>query len=123
MFPTTIWTTIRQAGEQDAGALDDFAERYRRPVLEYVQRRGFRGADGDDICQDVFLRVLKGGVLAKFRWQNGYGGFSVSASQAASVRRYIEDQENHHRTVSFQEELRGFLTRHGVEFDERYVWD
>lgn len=65
----------------------------------------------------------KGGVLAKFRWQNGYGGFSVSASQASSVRRYIEDQENHHRTVSFQEELRGFLTRHGVEFDERYVWD
>jgi len=65
----------------------------------------------------------KRGTLAKFRWQNGYGAFSVSPSQMASVRRYIESQEAHHRTVSFHDEFRRFLARYGVEFDERYVWD
>ena len=65
----------------------------------------------------------KGGILTKFHWQNGYGAFSVSPSQAASVRRYIENQETHHRTATFQEELRGFLTRHEVDSDERHVWD
>jgi len=65
----------------------------------------------------------KGGGLAEFHWQNGYGVFSVSPSQVNSVRRYLEDQEAHHRHISFQDEFRDFLTRHGVEFDERYVWD
>jgi RNA polymerase sigma factor (sigma-70 family) len=65
VFPTTIWTTIRQAGALDSSALADVAERYRQPVLEFIGRRGFQGADAEDLCQDVFLRVLKGGVLAK----------------------------------------------------------
>jgi hypothetical protein len=39
------------------------------------------------------------------------------------VREYIAKQRDHHRTVSFQEEYRAFLNRHGIEFDERYVWD
>ncbi len=65
MFPTTIWTTIRQAGELDTAALQDVAVRYRQPVLEYIRRRGFQGNDAEDLCQDVFVRVLQGGVLAK----------------------------------------------------------
>jgi REP element-mobilizing transposase RayT len=65
----------------------------------------------------------KGGMLTKFHWQAGYGAFSVSPSRVAAVRRYIENQEKHHRRVSFQDEFRNFLRRHGVEFDERYVWD
>ena len=65
MFPTTIWTTIRQAGEEEPAALDDFARRYRAPVLSFVRSRGFRGADAEDVCQDVFVRVLAGKVLAK----------------------------------------------------------
>jgi REP element-mobilizing transposase RayT len=60
--------------------------------------------------------------LTKFAWQNGYGAFSVSPSQVESVRRYIERQETHHRRVSFQDEFRRLLAKHGVEFDERYVW-
>jgi hypothetical protein len=39
------------------------------------------------------------------------------------MRRYIENQREHHRKMTFQEELRALLSRHGVEFDERYVWD
>jgi RNA polymerase sigma factor (sigma-70 family) len=65
VFPTTIWTTIHQAGAQDSVALADVAERYRQPVLEFIHRRGYRGHDAEDLCHDVFLRVLKGGVLAK----------------------------------------------------------
>jgi len=61
--------------------------------------------------------------FAGFSWQNGYGAFSVSQSQVAHVRRYIEKQEERHRTTTFQEEFRAFLRRHRLEFDERYVWD
>ena len=58
-----------------------------------------------------------------FAWQAGYAAFSVSESQKAAVIRYIEPQEEHHKRHSFQEEVRTFLTRHGVAYDERYVWD
>jgi len=58
-----------------------------------------------------------------FYWQRGYGMFSVSASKVAAVKRYIHDQEKHHRKRTFQEEFREFLREYGVEFDERYVWD
>jgi hypothetical protein len=65
VFPTTIWTTIRQAGGSDTEALQEFARSYRIPVLEFIRRRGFGASDAEDICQDVFVRVLDGGVLAK----------------------------------------------------------
>jgi REP-associated tyrosine transposase len=58
-----------------------------------------------------------------FYWQRGYGAFSVSPSQLAAVLKYVDAQEQHHRTRTFQEEYRDLLRRHGVDFDERYVWD
>lgn len=58
-----------------------------------------------------------------FYWQSGYGAFSVSPSNVEAVRGYIQNQEEHHRERSFQDEFREFLQRHGVEWDERYVWD
>ena len=58
-----------------------------------------------------------------FAWQSGYGAFSVSYSNLGRVRRYIADQPEHHRVRSFQEEFLGFLRRHGVEYDPRYVWE
>ena len=51
------------------------------------------------------------------------GGFSLSPSEVEAVAEYIDHQEEHHRTVSFQEEYRKFLQTYGVEYDERYVWD
>lgn len=60
--------------------------------------------------------------MRKFGWQDGYGAFSVSESQVASVRRYIRSQEAHHRRQSFQDELRGLLAKHGIEYEERYLW-
>jgi len=56
-----------------------------------------------------------------FAWQEGYGAFSVSQSNVEQVRRYIEQQEEHHRHISFDEEFIEFLERHGVPYDERYV--
>ena len=58
-----------------------------------------------------------------FRWQSGYGAFSVSESKVTEVSRYIGDQKEHHRRVTFQEEFRELLRHHGVKFDERFVWD
>jgi putative transposase len=59
----------------------------------------------------------------RFGWQSGYAVFSVSESVAGEVREYIANQHEHHRTMTFQEEYRKFLVRHGIEFDERYIWD
>ena len=58
-----------------------------------------------------------------FSWQSGYGVFSVSQSLVEKVRDYIATQEEHHRKKTFQDELRALFRRHGIEFDERYVWD
>jgi REP element-mobilizing transposase RayT len=57
-----------------------------------------------------------------FGWQRGYAAFSVSQSLVGRVGDYIERQESHHRKVSFQEELIALLKKHGVEYDERYIW-
>jgi REP element-mobilizing transposase RayT len=65
----------------------------------------------------------KNPLVEEFSWQNGYGMFSIGFSQTPDVKRYIENQEEHHRKISFQEEFREFLRRYEVEFDERYVWD
>ncbi|MCM3870715.1 MAG: IS200/IS605 family transposase [Pyrinomonadaceae bacterium] len=61
--------------------------------------------------------------LAKFYWQGGYGAFSVSQSNLKEVIRYIENQEEHHKRVTFQDEYRAFLKAYGITYDERYVWD
>jgi REP element-mobilizing transposase RayT len=53
----------------------------------------------------------KGSGLDQFSWQNGYGAFSIGASQIEPVREYIAGQEEHHRRISFQDELRTLLRR------------
>jgi putative transposase len=58
-----------------------------------------------------------------FEWQAGYGVFSVSQSNVPEVRHYIQQQEAHHHRMSYQEEYRLLCQRHGIEIDERYVWD
>jgi putative transposase len=61
--------------------------------------------------------------LRDFYWQNGYGAFSVSPGHVEDLRAYIANQDEHHRQESFQEEFRRLLTKYGLEWDERYVWD
>jgi REP element-mobilizing transposase RayT len=63
------------------------------------------------------------GLPDPFHWQNGYAVFSVSQSNIETVREYIRNQREHHKTQSFQDEVRHWLRQYGVEWDERYVWD
>ena len=59
----------------------------------------------------------------KFGWQDGYAAFTVSESQVTRVAQYIRDQEQHHRGLPFKTELLALLKRHGVGYDEKYLWD
>ncbi|PYK14474.1 MAG: IS200/IS605 family transposase [Verrucomicrobia bacterium] len=77
------------------------------------------------------VQLLKGGSshwlketfpnVNDFAWQDGYAVFTVSQSQLDDVRAYIRSQPEHHRTKTFVEEYRAFLTRHRIEYDERYL--
>ena len=60
--------------------------------------------------------------LNLFSWQEGYGAFSINPQQSDAVIGYIEDQENHHHKVSFQNELIYFLKKYKQNYDERYIW-
>jgi len=64
---------------------------------------------------------LKG--ITDFAWQDGYGIFSVSASKVETVRKYILNQPEHHKMITFKDELRQFFKEYEIEYDERYVWD
>ncbi len=61
--------------------------------------------------------------LKKFSWQRGYGCFSDGPADLEALCKYIEEQEKHHKVVTFQDEYRKFLHKYGVEFDEAFVWD
>ena len=79
-----------------------------------------------------FMRDIKAGSsgwihetfpnTAGFRWQTGYGAFTVSHSARDDVRTYIANQESHHRRLSFQEEFRLMLKLHDLTYDEKYLW-
>ena len=60
---------------------------------------------------------------ANFYWQDGYGIFSVNPSELEIVEKYIENQEEHHKKKTFQEEFLAFLKKYNVDYDERYLWD
>jgi hypothetical protein len=61
--------------------------------------------------------------LAAFAWQEGYSVFTVSKSQEEAVKKYIAAQVEHHKKEDFKTELLRFLRAHGIEFDERYVFE
>jgi REP element-mobilizing transposase RayT len=78
------------------------------------------------------IQLIKGGSskwihdtfpsLKNFAWQVGYGAFSVSISHINETIKYISDQKEHHRHKTFQDEYLAFLKKHGVEYDEQYMW-
>ena len=93
-------------------ALVDLSRKF--PLMEVIKevKRG----------SSVWIRG-KGGMLRKFHWQDGYGAFSVSQSQAGAVRQYIAKQQGHHQKLSFQEELLELLRRHEIEYKEEFLWE
>jgi len=88
---------------------------------------------GRTITQAEWVKELKrvsnlwlkkrGCDFADFEWQRGYADFSVSQSNLKQVKHYIAGQEEHHRKICFQDELRALLHRHEIEWDEKYIWD
>ena len=88
---------------------------------------------GRTITQAEWVKELKrvsngwlkeqGRDYADFEWQGGYADFSVSQSNLEQVKQYIVSQEEHHRKMTFQDEIRALLRKHEIEFDERYAWD
>ena len=56
--------------------------------------------------------------LKMFEWQEGYGAFSIGVSGIDDTIKYIENQAEHHRKQSFKDELKAFLKRHELEYEE-----
>jgi REP element-mobilizing transposase RayT len=56
-------------------------------------------------------------------WQEGYGAFSVSSSHIDAVRHYIQNQEEHHRQQTYEDEFLSFLERSGTAFDRDHIFD
>jgi REP element-mobilizing transposase RayT len=65
----------------------------------------------------------KGDKYKNFYWQRGYGSFSVNPAEIDVVVRYIENQAEHHKKKTFQEEYVAFLKKYNAEYDVRYLWD
>ena len=86
------------------------------PSLALSQAVQFLKGESSKWMHDEFLE------LRDFAWQDGYGAFTVGKSNLPEVVRYIQNQREHHRKRTFQEEYLEFLKRYGIEYDERYVW-
>src|SRR5262245_8853165 len=69
-----------------------------------------------------FWIKTKGSAFRGLHWQHGYSAFSIGESGLPALRRYFAEQKEHHRRVTFQDELRAFLKKYNVPYDERYVW-
>lgn len=80
-----------------------------------------------DLVREVKIGTSKwiktrGGAFNGFRWQDGYGAFSIGESQREDLVRYIAKQKEHHKTRTFKEELIALLDRYGVEYDPEHIW-
>ena len=62
-------------------------------------------------------------ALRDFAWQDGYFGLSIGESGVDALRAYIANQKEHHKGIDFKGEVRAFLKKYGIEWDERYIWE
>ena len=85
--------------------------------------RSWTMADVVEAIKTSSSKWMKTKGAKMFSWQAGYSAFSVSSSNVDVVVNYIRNQKEHHRKSVYQDELRGLLKKHAVEYDERYVWD
>ena len=72
-------------------------------------------SDLTQVVKGASSRWISSEFEPSFQWQPGYGAFSVSPSKIDAVARYIERQEIHHRSRSFEEEFRWLLEEHGLD--------
>jgi len=86
------------------------------PMLSPSEIAQYIKGDSSKWIHEEFRKLLG------FEWQDGYGAFTVSKSQIPEVIRYIQNQREHHGKKTFQEEYLELLQKHGVDYDERYLW-
>lgn len=88
----------------------------------FVLARTISVSEAAEQIKKATSKWMKTQDVAKFSWQAGYGAFSVAESQIPVVVRYIQNQEEHHKRKSFQDEFREFLKKYNVGFDEQHIW-
>jgi REP element-mobilizing transposase RayT len=103
----------------DINGVEDHVHLYlcSRPDIDLSKLMRTTKSRSSKWVHDTFPR------LRAFAWQEGYAAFSVSKSQEIAVKRYIANQAEHHRMESFKSELIRLLDAHGIEYDERYVFE
>jgi len=89
--------------------------------------------ESKSVTDQEFIKKIKGSssfwinkelnLRYKFAWQSGYGWFSVGACDLPRAIAYVQNQKEHHKKLSFQEEFTKFLKQYNIEYDERYLWD
>lgn len=89
-------------GMRPTQALSDLVQHVKQDSSKWINEKGF--------------------VRGRFSWQEGYGAFSYSKREVPNVIAYIQDQEEHHRVRTFQEEYVEFLKDFEIEHDERYIF-
>ena len=107
--------TIRTCGRVDVGR-EVLGSGWYRATIAPAQIAQYLKGDSSKWIHEEFRS------LRSFGWQDGYGGFTVSKSNIPDVITYIQNQREHHRRRTFQEEYLDFLMKNGIEYDERYLW-
>lgn len=95
MFHTTVWEVVEAAGDEDPDAVSRIAEEYRAPILGFIRSRGITGPQAEDLCHDVFVRLLAGGVLAKAEAARG----RFRSLLCTVTIRVIQDWARRHREI------------------------
>ena len=95
MFHTTVWEVVEAAGADDPMAVTRIAEEYRGPILAFIRSRGIDSVQAEDLCHDVFVRLLTGGVLAKADATKG----RFRSLVCTVTIRVIQDWSRRHREV------------------------
>jgi DNA-directed RNA polymerase specialized sigma24 family protein len=95
VFQTTVWEVVQAAGAGDENALSRLAEDYRTPILGFIRSRGIDKPLAEDLCHDVFVRLLSGGVLAKADPDRG----RFRSLLCTVTVRVLQDWSRRHREV------------------------
>ena len=99
VFQTTVWDVVRAAGSGDQVALAQIAEDYRTPILSFIRGRGIDAPQAEDLCHDVFVRVLTGSVLAKADPDRG----RFRTLLCTVTIRVLQDWSRRHREVPMED--------------------
>ena len=83
------------------------------PILSVAKSEQLLKGNSSKWIHDTFAEQ------GDFEWQEGYGAFSIGVSGVEDTTKYIQNQTEHHRKMTFKEEVEVFLRKHGMEYVER----